>query len=237
MLRSMAGTNLLTHPLRTPLVAASILSAGFARMGDECRAAVDAGADLLHLDVMHGHFVPNLTMGPDMCRGVHEELPETCLDIHLMVTDPAMYVEAFARAGASNFTFHIEAVPQPAALARAVHDAGMTAGLAINPPTDVKAILPFVNLFDVILIMSVNPGYSGQSFIGAVLDKARAVKPLLKPSQRLEIDGGVYGQTAGACRSAGCDVLVGVSAIYHAKDYAAAIAELRGSPMSASRRT
>jgi ribulose-phosphate 3-epimerase len=236
MLRPMAASTLLTHPPRTPLVAASILSADFARMGDECRAALDAGADLLHLDVMDGHFVPNLTMGPDLCRGVHAELPDVCLDIHLMVTDPAMYVEPFAKAGASNFTFHIEAVPQPGALARAIHDTGMTAGLAINPPTHVETILPYVSLFDVILIMSVNPGYSGQPFIGAVLEKARAVKPLLKSTQRLEIDGGVNSRTAGQCIAAGCDVLVAASAIYHAKDYSTAIAELRGPSVVAARR-
>jgi ribulose-phosphate 3-epimerase len=231
----MNGSHLLKQPPRTPLVAASILSADFARMGDDCRAAIDAGADGLHLDVMDGHFVPNLTMGPDMCRCLRAEFPEACLDIHLMVSDPAMYVEPFARAGASNLTFHIEAVPQPLELAGAIHNVGMTVGLAINPPTDVKDIEPFVKAFDLMLIMSVHPGYSGQEFIPAVLDKARAIKPMLRTDQRLEIDGGVNGRTASECIEAGCDVLVAASAIFHAGDYAAAVAGLRGQGQTADR--
>jgi ribulose-phosphate 3-epimerase len=212
----------------SPLIAASILSADFAHMGQDCRAALDAGSDLLHLDVMDGHFVPNLTMGPAMCQWLRREFPDLCLDVHLMVTNPALYVGPFAKAGASNFTFHIEAVPDPGDLALQIRAAGMTAGLAINPPADVKTIVQFVQHFDLILIMSVNPGFSGQSFIPLVLDKARRIKPMLRPNQRLEIDGGVNATTAPACIEAGCDVLVAASAIFNAPDYASAIASLRG---------
>src|SRR5688572_9924350 len=221
----MAGCNVLTE---TPLssgtripVAASILSAGFSSMGAQCRAALEAGADLLHLDVMDGHFVPNLTMGPAMCQSLRKAFPQVSLDVHLMVTNPAQFVAAFAQAGASNFTFHIEAADDPLGLADDIHAAGMTAGLALNPPTPVDFILPLVSSFDVILIMSVNPGFSGQPFIPNVLDKARAVKPLLRPKQRLEIDGGVSPTTAGECIEAGCDVLVAASAIFNASNYAA----------------
>lgn len=187
-----------------------------------------AGADVLHLDVMDGHFVPNLTMGPALCRSLRNALPDAVLDVHLMVSRPRMYVTPFAEAGADHFTFHVEAEDEPASLAEAIHDARMTAGLAINPPTPVANVLPHVQSMDMVLIMSVNPGFSGQSFMPDVLAKAAAVKPLLRPDQRLEIDGGVNARTADSAREVGCDLLVAASAIFGSNDYAAAIASLRG---------
>ncbi|MFO0873215.1 MAG: ribulose-phosphate 3-epimerase [Phycisphaerales bacterium] len=215
-------------PRRTPLVAPSILSADFSRLGEECRAALDGGGDLLHVDVMDGHFVPNLTMGPALCRSLRVALPDVFLDVHMMVDDPAKFIDSFADAGADLFTFHLEAVPQPRELAAAVRAAGMLVGLACNPDMPAARVVPFVDAFDEILVMSVFPGFSGQRFMPEVLDKVRAIKPLLGPRQRLEMDGGVSPDTAPACRAAGCDVLVAASAVFGHAPYGDAIAALRG---------
>jgi len=228
----MPAPDLIRQPTHTPLIAASILGADFARLGEDAERSLAAGADILHLDVMDGHFVPNLTMGPDVCKAMRKAMPNAFLDVHLMVNNPGAFFEPFARAGANHATFHIEVDVDHKQLAEKARSLGMTSGIAINPPTDVEAVLPVVEHFDMILVMSVNPGFAGQSFIASVLEKMKVIAPRLRKDQRLEVDGGVDAQTAVACRDAGCDVLVAASAIFSTGDYGVAVDALRGTQLA-----
>ncbi len=213
-------------------VGASVLSADFGRLAEQATAALDAGASSLHVDVMDGHFVPNLSMGPAICAALRRHLPRAVLDVHLMVTRPDTYAPLFIDAGANHVTFHLEADVDHVALAEQIRDVGCTVGLAINPDTPVDGMLDMARFFDLMLVMSVHPGFSGQAFIEGVLPKVQTLRSALGENAWLQMDGGVSPSTAAGCRKAGCNQLVSASAIFGSSDYAAAIAGIRGGDAS-----
>jgi len=207
-------------------IAPSLLSADFGRLKDEIDEVTAAGADLLHLDVMDGHFVPNLTFGPFIVEAIRR-LTDLPLDCHLMIEDPLTYGPQFAKAGADVVTFHVEVEGDPGKTFDAIEGAGAKAGMVLNPGTDPGRLRPWLPRCAMVLVMSVWPGFAGQKFIPEVLGKIPVLKDALGYAGDIEIDGGIAPQTAGAAKAAGANVLVAGSAIFKAPDRTAAIRAIR----------
>jgi len=215
--------------MRATMIAPSILSADFTRLGEEVKAVEQAGADVIHVDVMDGHFVPNITMGPLVVKAVRR-ITSLPIDVHLMISDADRYIEAFGEAGADWITVHVEACTHLHRTICAIKDMGKKAGAVLNPATSLSSLDYVLDEIDLVMLMSVNPGFGGQSFIRSSLKKIRTLRALLdevNPEAGIEVDGGVSPVTIGDIAAAGANIFVAGSAIYGQNDYGKVITELK----------
>ena len=207
-------------------VVPSILSADFATLADELAVIASAGVRVVHLDVMDGHFVPNITIGPPVIAKLREH-SDLVFDSHLMISEPVKYIEQFARAGVNNITFHIEVSDEPEGIVDQIHDLGCTAGITMNPETPVEAIAKVAPLCEMVLVMTVEPGFGGQEFVPEAAKKIAVVRQMVGPDIRVEVDGGIDAETAPIVVSYGADTLVAGNAIFGQADRIAAIEAIR----------
>ena len=204
----------------------SVLACDFGRLAAEIAEVEAAGVRMVQFDIMDGHFVPNISFGPPVMAAARRYSP-LVFDVHLMISDPRKYVDAFVRAGADHLTFHIETVDHPLDLVNDLHKAGVTAGVALNPETDVMRIVDVAPYCELVLVMTVHPGFGGQKFIPEMMHKIRQVREMVGPATRVQVDGGIDAETAPEVVRCGADTLVVGSAIFSKKDRAAAINEVR----------
>lgn len=207
-------------------LAPSILSADFANLGPEIAQMTAEGIEIVHLDVMDGHFVPNITFGPPAVKWIRQ-CTDAVLDTHLMITDPQKYAPEFIKAGADHITFHIETVDEPVAFVKVLHDLGVSAGVTLNPKTPVETIEKVAPLCEMVLVMTVQPGFGGQAFMDDAAQKCRRLREVVGPDVRIQVDGGIDATTIATARDYGADTFVAGNAIFGKTDRKQAIADLR----------